>query len=987
MRVRLRALLLVALLALPGLQGARAAEPPLLTLRSFADLMRENEAGTVSATEGPPGVWLVTIPTASTTRGVDVYGLRNATIQLDAPVLDARSAQGIRIESVARVVIQHPRLSALAGDAIWLKNVADGTRIVEPSIAASGGRGIAVATAANVSIEGGSIEATGGAGIWLEDVRNGSVTGTGLSFNALGVGVARSTQIRLADLEVRAARVGIALDAVRDATVTRNKIAVGNPDIRLRAVNGSVFDANNLSIDSGSIAVELQDRASLDNVFEPGFVATNVVNFVPLRIHANAAGRTFRDEEMGVRGATNLGQVICYRCRDVELTGIHASSGVAAGIALLESSDVRVTSSLVEGNAEAGVVARDSVRILVANLSANANHNATTRLAAGVLVDRASDARLENLSATANDVGVRVVASSSTSVFAASAERNLEGIVFEDATGGRLASSRASDSARTGIRLAGATGTQVEDVTSQRNGAHGIALEGTRLVTVRHANASDNAAAGFVIAKPAAKANSILQSEAAGNGQAGAWLQAAGELNEISGNIFAGQPAGVRLTTSLSDVFHGNAIQKAPAQVGFQFDDAASYQSEIDETNLVSGEPMRWITALAGTPQAPIEIAGLRAEVENVTNVAQIMVYRSSYLHLDGFVAHNGTRGVYVVGSSSISARGFDVSRNGVGLALEGTQTASVLDVDASATTTGVLVAATANATLRRVVAHDASVGVRLDAASRGAIVEGTDATGVRLASVADVSYHAADPPTSNHRIVDAGLDKLVAANANVRFDDAIGVAQAGNERIVSQAWDFGDGAHEERLGASPLQPTHAYAAPGTYRAIYRVETADGLSLADDVGVHVVAPPQMPEDVRAVNRSQVLLDWTPPPSEVPVEKYRVYAGPDPRNLTLLLETVDSQATLPDKLARSMDVWYAISAVSLGGEGPRTPPADLRAQLAPTPVEPTPPPASASPVPPPPSPEDGLHPRVPGPAAWGVALAALVAALLGRRRAG
>ena len=62
------------------------------------------------------------------------------------------------------------------------------------------------------------------------------------------------------------------------------------------------------------------------------------------------------------------------------------------------------------------------------------------------------------------------------------------------------------------------------------------------------------------------------------------------------------------------------------AGTGFAFDGPQSYDNEIAPTNLVNGTAMRWYTRVTG----PLTLDALAVEQPGITNVGQIVLYRTT---------------------------------------------------------------------------------------------------------------------------------------------------------------------------------------------------------------------------------------------------------------------------------------------------------------------------------------------------------------------
>jgi hypothetical protein len=753
-------------------------------------------------------------------------------------------------------------------------------------------------------------------GIHLVDVDHVRIENVTIDFSRACVSAERAQHLTIANSTLRACSQGLALKSTTLASVTANRIAVNDNDVLLSSSTRNTFKANNLSIANGQIGFSFADNASYDNALDE----TNVVNFIPVRWHVRLAGtkvapRAITNETVGVRGITNVAQVMCMSCSNVTFTGIDVRSGAASGLVLVDPVNVTVSRSNAEGNGEAGFA-----------------------------VVRGSDVRLEDVNAAMNGRGAKFDATRTASVLRGTFRSNAkEGLLLENAAGASVESAVAAEN-KDGVVLVRSSWSRLANLTLERNAGDGARVQGGTSDFVGSVNASGNAGAGLrldgsldarvveckvsndsnggIVLTNGAAAVSLLRNDVTANGEGGIRLVGAGPRNLVANNTFSAQRAHVRLHASEGSDFVGNRIEIAPGETGFVFDDERSYQNTIDTTNKVGDSSVHWNVATAGTAREPVVFRDIVVDAPNVTNVGQFVLYKASYVRVENVTASNGTRGISILRSSSIDVRGAAARHNDVGVNLDGTMTVNVTGTDVEDNGKGVLVADTSNATISYITARGSDVAVEFQgAASRGGVVQGVNATGVLAASVHDPSFVAGPPPRSFHRIVDAGLDKVGRAVATLAFSDAVATAQFGSGRIVRQSWDFGDGFSLTSENDSLMRPSYSYSKAGVYIARYTVETADGLALSDTVQVTIrsALPPSGLTAERG--RHGVALSWSPATGPFEALKYRAYRGTQQANLSPLAETKDASTTFEDRSPLDEDAWYAVSALTLVGESP------------------------------------------------------------------
>src|SRR5439155_451610 len=162
-----------------------------------------------------------------------------------------------------------------------------------------------------------------------------------------------------------------------------------------------------------------------------------------------------------------------------------------------------------------------------------------------------------------------------------------------------------------------------------------------------------------------------------------------------------------------------NEITVGRAETGIVFDDETSYDNNVTTRNMVNGEGVQWHVGLVGTLDAPIVLHDVTMTAPNATNVAQLMLYRSSYVRVENATASNGTRGVYVLRSSSIDVSDVTATFDGLGVEIRGTATVNVLHATVTDDGVGILVTDSprANVTDSRLL-HNVNGGLRATNAS-----------------------------------------------------------------------------------------------------------------------------------------------------------------------------------------------------------------------------------------------------------------------------
>lgn len=803
--------------------------------------------------------------------------------------------------------------------------------IENKEITAASGHGIDISdTTQHILIRNVRVVAGGAAydGIRLVNVSNVVIEKADLQFDRYGIHVQRSFDVAIRNSTVRASQVGILLEGAQRTGVVNNSLAVNERDVSLKSFaqgrlptlnsTGNTFRSNNLSIASGQIGFEFADPRSYSNSID----ASNVVNFVPMRWYTHLTGtaaspRVITGDAAQVKGMTNVAQIMCWACSHVRMVSLNASSGTAAGVAIMNSSNVTLVRPFTEGNEAAGIEVKDARNVTVEGASTFAN-------GVGIRLVNATSARVTGAEIAANRQAALVQFGSQNAILASRVLANDDALVLDRTNRSLTEGNNVSGSRIDGIRIVGGRDNVLRGEEVRQNGGAGVMLTDTFNATVTRSHIENNSKGGVVFG-PKTILSHVRDSRLVANGEGGIRFATSGPLNRAEGNDLSGQARHIRFTATEQNTLERNVMSWAPGETGIWFDDENAFNNNISTTNLVNGTPVQWHVAVVGTSTSPIVLRDLRVTTPNVTNIAQIMVFKGSYVRLENAVASDGARGVYALRSSAITISGAQLTDNLVGVELRGTLTGEVRGVRAEGGVTGVLLAQSSNVSIEDLAAPGAKTAVEFaDSTSKGSVIQRVNATKTTGASIKDPSISKTVPPRGNHLIVDAGLDKRVGAGVDLTFSDAIGVARFGSDRIAKQTWSFGDGTSEESHEPAVLRPVHAYANTGLHVATYTVEMADGLVLTDTVLVEVLPPPAAPTGLEAEVAGRVVkLEWIPLSNET-VTTYRVYRGADRDDLTFVLNSTGNTTSVSEKLD-GRRVWFAVSAVGVGGEGPLSTP--------------------------------------------------------------
>ncbi|HUR70037.1 MAG TPA: right-handed parallel beta-helix repeat-containing protein [Candidatus Thermoplasmatota archaeon] len=840
-----------------------------------------------------------TIPTSNTVNGIPVRWYNGATHE----TIEGAAVELAGITNVAQVMVFRSDNVTLAGAA-----AANGTS-----------RGIYVLASQNVTVDDARSSGNARAGLHVDRSRDVSVLGSDLSGNAqegafihaapatrianttiqqnaakgvsidgsaapgarlenlsvvgnrVGIGVASSAIALLDGNDVRSnGPVGIALATATLAQMTNNSIAGHTRGVELAATQGASIRENGVTIGANQTGWFFADLASYNNTVGP----TNLVNGVPMRWYAGESGLVLDDVRAEVRGMTNVAQVMLYRSHGATVTRLHAANGTARGLYIDGSSGVTVQDSRLDNNTLSGAELLD-----------------------------APDAGVTNV--TSRDNGEH-------------------GLKASGAGPITVAGSTFAGNAGSGASIEGIAAT-ILDTLAERNDVSGLRTRGATALNVTGATIRDNTASGLHV--EAAASPQLFDNDVRSNGPLGLLLDAATGAPRVAGNVIADQTRDLEIRATEFARFDANALVIQPGQTGLWFTDERSYNNLIPTNNTVNGQPVHWYTTLAGSQSEPYVVTGVRSELRGVTNVAQVMIYRSSYVEMPDLVATNGSaRGVYVYRSSSVRLEGANVSHATLyGVHLQSTQSSTVRDLDAQGSGTGVQLTDSPNNVIERVNATGGGIGVVLaDAASRDNRVQGIEANGTAR-GVRDASWNGASL-VGNNLVADAGSVRRAKAGANVTFSDTTVTYRLENDRVASQTWSFGDGSPDVvSASAILLRPTHAYAEEGRYQADLTVLTQNGLTLVDGVLVEIVPPLSSPRNVDTEPGARnVTLTWSVPSSDgaSPITKYRVFRGSNASNVVMVAEVSGSTFRYVDtSLANGQRYRYEVAAVNAEGEGP------------------------------------------------------------------
>lgn len=506
-------------------------------------------------------------------------------------------------------------------------------------IAATGATGISIkGTTAYVVVRDSRI-ANGGSsydGIRLESVRNAVVEGNVLEGNRNGIVLADADGATVQENLVNSTSSGLVLEGTTGATIASNRLPHNAKDVSLASSTGNTFTSNDLSIASGQYGFFFQDTNSYDNAI----ATSNTVNDVAVRWYTRATGLDLPDLEVGLKGITNVAQIMVYRSSDVTLDSPVARDGAARGIVVWDSDDVEVLDAVVKGNAGDGVRLASSRDVLFHGGNVSLNGDAGFRVNDEVGTG-SSGTTIAWANVTENKGRGFSVESAADDVVI---ERSLvlgngvHGVFASEAGDLALRSStiRANDDAGVEVRKARA----------------GSAVEIESNVVDR------NAKTGILVAEIGTSVPEVAWNTVADNGPDGIFLDTAkvGDKYPRSGTVWGNA---VRDHTrnvvlrAFNGTFSWNNVTIDDGEWGFWLHDEPSYYSTFATNNEVDDVPLRFYTWTCGTSSSPLALSGVEVELEGITNVGQIVFYGCSHVTLDAPRAANGTADGILVRKSS----------------------------------------------------------------------------------------------------------------------------------------------------------------------------------------------------------------------------------------------------------------------------------------------------------------------------------------------
>lgn len=793
-------------------------------------------------------------------------------------------------------------------------------------------------------------------GIRLVNVTNVTIWGSTLESNRVGIHAKASSSVLIAGSTIKTSATGILLEDSTGITVRDNRLALNDRDVSLKGATRNHLHSNNLSIATGQVGLSFEDNASYDNTIE----TTNVVNGVPVRWYTGISNTVLTGLVVDLVGITNVAQIMVHNGTAVTLERPVARSGSGLGIVVHQGAAVKVVEPIVEGNARGGLLVEASTSTRIVDASVRNN------LLAGVTIRAGRDTAIESSSISGNaGAGVRATGAASAVVLrgVASAGNAAEGFhadALEDVrvegsrfagdpvavTGSRAVVVRDTTIEDAGLSLSSVANALVENVTVERAPGDGIADVGSTDVRVRDSRAIGSGGHGVHATRTTRwNVTGTLVRDAGGSGiraaevggleihdnvvegakDAGIALDAAGANARVAGNRIADAANGIRLARTEFAELRSNVITKAPEAIGIRFDDETSYNNVIPSTNLVDGAPIHWYVALVGTPGAPVLLPGLRSEVRGMTNVAQVMLYRSSQVEITDAVATNGTaRGLYLYRSSAIAVTRADVSDNAhAGIEINATQSSTVRSVSAHRSGVAVRLVAALGNVVSGVDASGAATGVHLTSASRDNRVHAIEVAGTAR-GIVDEGWNGSSL-LGNNVLTDAGASKRARAGEVVNFTDLSVSYRHESDRVVEQRWDWGDGTAPASSTADALfRSSHAYAAPGRFVAKLAVRLANGVELSDTTSVEIVAPLSAPRELAAtIAAGTATLRWSAPESDGAraILGYAVYRGSNESDLAFVANVTTLNATI-EGVDESATHVFAVAAFTAEGAGPR-----------------------------------------------------------------
>lgn len=842
-----------------------------------------------------------TIPPDNRVNGVSIRWLvREAKTTLGSARVELAG-----ITNVAQAMVyksSHVNLTALTlanGTARGLyvyqsDNVTLNLSVVGPNVK----EGIQSINANELRIENSTITQSGARGVFLENSRVVLANDTIRTSGAEGVAFVRSTG-RVEDTLVQQNRGGALLDSSSLSHFSRNNVsdngdyglfvssstlayadrdAFANQTKAIQLTKSTSGNYTNVSISktASQYGVHFSDETSYDNEFNTSVT----INGEALQWHTRCSG-TIPNATAQTKGATNVAQIMLYLCANVTLDSPAVANATAVGIYVYQSQSPTVANATVVGSTGSGIKVTLSPSALVTNASVRDGLGTGIELAGG------SSPRVE-LASIVNNTG--------------------DGLSVVDAQSPVVKNLTSQKNGGVGARFLRGANALIENSTFELGKQRGLVVDGaTGKTTLQFSTASGNTLEGFALV--AASDVRAYNNSASSNGVAGFLLERLGPGAILDANRASANQRGVRLVSTEYASINNTRVTALDGQTGFHFDDETSFNNVIPQENVVNGVPVRWFTGLTGTESNPRVLDNVTVELRGITNVAQVMIYKSAYVKLVAPTATGGTnRGIYLYGSSAITVLDANVSNNKIGVQLHQTQSSTLRNATATgATQQAVLVTSSLANAISQIDASGAPLALSLDSASRDNRVQ-------------QIGEGVVDPSVKNERgnnlIADAGAVKRARVGFPVSFSDSLASSRFDGERIVSHSWSFGDG----QVG-SGSRPTHTYPNAGSFVANYSFTTADGQTLWDTVRVVVVPPLSAPQNVVVtVGNKNATLVWSPPLHDggVAVTGYKVY-----REGTLRATIGNATTFLDEGLTNGVSYSWLVSAVTVDGEGPQS----------------------------------------------------------------
>lgn len=605
----------------------------------------------VNGTTGAPVVLpSLDVQTRGITNVAQIMLYRTTNVTLSSPTARNGLASGIHLYESHDATLTGATASSNTGDGV-LSTGGSGLRVTSGSLSSNALAGLRGVTSSGIVVENAVAQLNSGRGLAIDGgngatLRGNGVTGSGLAGiavtgvtpaaalvennlvqgNAGGGVVLTSSNVGSVRGNTISANGGdgLWLSSAAGARVENNNVSNHTRDVRLTSSPGTELYTNTLTRGAGQYGFWFDDEASY-NVTLP---ASNLVNGVGVRWYAYLVGPvTVSDANVGVEGITNVAQVMLYRTQNVTLSGAVAANGSERGIYVFRSPNTTIEGGRAENNTRAGITIEAGADTRVANATVTRNRvNGITSIGGARLV-------LDRVLAHNNTgAGASVESTAAATVASSTFENNTAAGLAFGAT--PLPSGSIADSAF-------------------RFNVQGISLSGSNVGEIRRNVLHDNGAAGLRIA-----------SSSVGN---------------VSDNTLLRHERAFHLSLSAGAIYSGNVVTMNATATGWHFDDETSYDVSATTSNTVNGVPMRWYANLAGTTGAPVQIDAPVAELRGLTNVAQMMLYRSANVTVQGARIANATAsGIQLYHSANVAVNGSTVrGSTGAGVTLATSQGAA----------------------------------------------------------------------------------------------------------------------------------------------------------------------------------------------------------------------------------------------------------------------------------------------------------------------